>query len=208
MTAAHEKLQSMTAKTTTMQDMDYGEGNSTKSTSMGSYEWLRKGDTVLVRMEMSATMTQSFGGQTQEVKSTSTMINDGKFMYTMSDNDGQKSAMKMKAPEVSAGGIREGFQACGRTSRSKVLPEETVAGHDCVVVEAVAKQTEGNPMVKQLNYFAKDLGMAIKTVGYDKDGKVTFTSETTDIKVGADVSPDRFVFQAPPGVEVMDMSGQ
>ena len=56
--------------------------------------------------------------------------------------------------------------------------------------------------MKQINYFAKNLGVAVRTVGYDQGGKVVFSTETTDIKKNADIDPDRFVFKGLTGEKV------
>ena len=37
--------------------------------------------------------------------------------------------------------------------------------------------------------------------------QMTMTCELTDINLKADIKPDRFVFKAPEGVEVRDMTG-
>jgi outer membrane lipoprotein-sorting protein len=63
-------------------------------------------------------------------------------------------------------------------------------------------------MVKQTLHFRKDSGMNVKMIGRDKSDKVVFSHELQDVKLNTDVPADRFVFKAPPGVEVMDMTQQ
>jgi outer membrane lipoprotein-sorting protein len=43
-------------------------------------------------------------------------------------------------------------------------------------------------------------------VTYTPDGKPMNTMTYSDIKINDKISPDRFVFKAPPGVEVQDLS--
>ena len=61
-------------------------------------------------------------------------------------------------------------------------------------------------MSKMVTHYRKDCGQSVKTVTYAKDGKVTMTSVTSDVKVNPSLSDDRFVFKAPAGVEVQDMT--
>ncbi|MHC4235251.1 MAG: LolA family protein [Planctomycetota bacterium] len=202
------KLKSFTAKTKSTQDMDLGGGNSLKSDNEGTYEWMQKDGTVMFRIDMTGSSVQVFGGQEMKSTSSTTMINDGTFVYTLSEQNGQKSAYKMKADPKTTGDVKYFFEGLRTDYTVKVLPDEKVDGHDCYVIEAMANETENNPMVKQVHYLCKDLAMAIKTIGSDKKGKVTFTSEMADIKKDAKISSERFVFKAPAGVEVMDMPGQ
>jgi len=55
-------------------------------------------------------------------------------------------------------------------------------------------------------YFNKKHGLMIKTLGLDEKGKVNSTVLVTDLKLGATVAADRFVFKAPEGVQVQDLS--
>ena len=136
------------------------------------------------------------------------MMSDGKFSYSLVEHAGQKVATKSKAGPTERGEIKYIFEAMRSGSTLKVLPDEKSAGYDCYVIECTAKGPEAAAMVRQVHYFAKDLGLDIKTIGYDPAGKVIFTTETFDIKKNAKIDPDRFVFKAPPGVQVIDLSSQ
>ncbi len=57
-------------------------------------------------------------------------------------------------------------------------------------------------------YFDKATGVMVKSVSKNVAGKVTMESLTTDLKVNSSISADRFVFTAPEGVEVMDLTKQ
>src|SRR5437870_3564910 len=82
-----------------------------------------------------------------------------------------------------------------------------VNGKPCYVIEMIAK----NPIARQamgrmVGYFDKDNFVQIKSMAYTTDGKVMGTSTTTDIKTDANIPADRFVFKAPAGVTVTDMT--
>jgi hypothetical protein len=61
-------------------------------------------------------------------------------------------------------------------------------------------------MARIVNYFDKKTGIGLKTVSFDEKDKAVMTSVTTDVKINADIKDDRFVFKAPEGVQVVDMS--
>ena len=48
--------------------------------------------------------------------------------------------------------------------------------------------------------------MSVKNVSYNGDGKVTSTTITTEVKIDEKVDPSQFVFKAPPGVTVQDLT--
>ena len=54
--------------------------------------------------------------------------------------------------------------------------------------------------------FHKESGQMIKMIAYSPDGKPMATTTFSDIKINPKISPDRFVFKAPPGVTVQDMT--
>jgi outer membrane lipoprotein-sorting protein len=132
-------------------------------------------------------------------------------MYTISDVGGQKMAMKMKPSPEMAGAdplnSESAFKAMGKDFNLKVLPDAAVDGKDAWVIEATPKDSKNAEMMtKMVTYYDKKTGLPIKSVGYGKDGKVVNTMTISDIKTNADIPADRFVFKAPPGVEVMDMT--
>ncbi len=204
---ASKALHSYSATVKTTQDMAYGDGSSSKMASVGTYEWSREDGVTMYRIDADTNSVQIFSGNEMKSVTQSTMICDGKFNYTLSNSNGQKSAMKMKANPTQSADVQYAFSTMRESYNLKVLPDETVDGHDCYVIEATAKQTENNPMVKNVNFFAKDLGLNIRAISHDANDKIVFRTDTTDIKKNLKIDASRFVFQAPPGVEVMEMPG-
>jgi hypothetical protein len=90
----------------------------------------------------------------------------------------------------------------------KLLPDETVDGKATWVIEAKAKQSIPGGPATLVSYFDKSNGMNIKIVGKDPGGKTVLTATTSDIKINPPLKPERFVFKAPEGVEVMDLTKQ
>ncbi len=184
-----------------------------KSVGDGQFQAIRKGDKSLTRMETRSRMTFKAGDQEQTQEYTSTMINDGEYIYTLNDAAGQKMAMKMKPDPRMAGNdplnSEAAFMAMTKDFNVKVLPDAAVDGKDAWVLELTPKDKDkggNNPLSRMVTWYDKKTGLPIKSVGYDKDGKVLNTMTISDVKTNVSIPADRFVFKAPPGVEVMDMT--
>jgi outer membrane lipoprotein-sorting protein len=202
--AGHKSYQGKTVMSQNSQtpDMKY------ESQGEMTFEFMKKGEKWLLRSEGSTKTKMVVQGNEQKSDSKILMICDGEFMYTLNEGDGQKSAMKTRMPEQLALITDQAyFDSLAKDYTLKLVADETVDGKSCWVIEATPKTAapEGS-LATLLNYFDKETGIGIKTVGKDSGGKTILTSLTTDIKLNPTLSPDRFVFKAPEGVQVVDMS--
>ena len=155
-------------------------------------------------MEMK--VEQSFGDQKME--GAVSTISDGTFVYNLNDMMGQKMAVKQKADSLQGTpGGKQMFENMKKNSTLTLLPDEKVEGQAAYVIESKPKSPGPQPMAKSKMFFAKDSGIMIKMVGLDAEGKAIMTMNVKDVKLNPEISPDRFVFKAPEGVEVMDMTG-
>jgi outer membrane lipoprotein-sorting protein len=209
---AHSKLKSYTSKTKTVQNFDMPGGNKMSSDYGGTVEWKRDGEKQMFRTEMKGTTNQSMAGKDNKMDVSVLMVSDGEFLYTLSeqkpaDAPGQKMATKQKPDSAMTGDPKKLFEKIHSDNTINMLPEEKVDGVSSIVFEVIPKNTAEGPVAKSVMYFAKDTGINVKVVGKDKEGKDVFTNTSTDIKVNADIPNDRFVFKAPEGVQVMDMTG-
>jgi outer membrane lipoprotein-sorting protein len=199
------KIESMTAKLTLSVEMDTGD---TKGTTKGEgvIEYMTKDGKTMFRNDMK--MTQSMPPTPETQSSTSTVF-DGDFIYMLQESMGQKMAFKSKAEEGGYGkpGGKEMFENLRQQNELKLLPDEKVDGKDVYVIEATAKTPTPTGPTTMNVYFHKDTGMMVKMVGIDKSGKAMLTMTYSDMKINPKISPDRFVFKAPEGVTVMDMTG-
>ena len=91
------------------------------------------------------------------------------------------------------------------TAELKVLPDSSSDGRAAWVIEATPKPDQAG-QGKTVIHYDKESGQMIKMVAYTPDGKPMTTMTYSDIKINDKISPDRFVFKAPPGVEVQDLS--
>lgn len=201
---AHSKMKSYTSKTKTVQNFDMGGGNKVNVDYGGTVEWKRDGDKQMFRTEMKGTTTM---GDQPKMEVSVLMVSDGDFLYTVSTQMGQTSAMKQKPDTSVTGDPKKLFEKIKADNTVKVLPDAKVDGVDTYVLEVTPKQADAGPVAKSTMYFAKDTGINVKIVGVDKDGKEVFTNTSTDIKLNTEISKDRFAFKAPEGVQVIDMTG-
>ena len=198
--AASEKLNSFSAKTKMVTEMKQ-EGFSLVSTTDGTTEMLRKGSDFLLRSENKSVSETNVGGNVTKQESSVLSITDGSFAYTVSEAAGAKSAQKIKLekPDV------DPFKVWRTTAELKVLPDSSSDGRAAWVIEATPKPDQVG-MGKTVIHYDKESGQMVKMVTYTPDGKPMATMTYSDIKINDKISPDRFVFKAPPGVEVQDLS--
>ncbi|MCH7995546.1 MAG: outer membrane lipoprotein carrier protein LolA [Planctomycetes bacterium] len=193
-------LKSMTA------DMEMNVVKAGTSTKMkGTVEFVNKPDKELFRMEM--TMETDFGGQKME--GTSTTVYDGEFVYMVNEMFGQKTAIKQKpgAMAQSPAG-KHMFESLMENNELKVLPSEKVDGKDAFVIEAVPKGTGPQPVARMKLFLMKENGIMVKMLGYDSAGSEFMTTVYSNIKINPKIDESRFVFKAPDGVQVMDMTNR
>ncbi|HYG76108.1 MAG TPA: hypothetical protein VEK08_13970 [Planctomycetota bacterium] len=198
-----ESLQSMSYNIEAKND-SVGEGFEFHSTSTGTYEMARKDANFWnMRMETVQTGVNKIQGNETKVNSTSLMIVNGDIAYSLTETNGLKSAMKTKAAAWSQMVGKGFFKWLKEENTAKVLPDETVDGQSCYVIEAVLK---GNPTLPTRYYFSKSNGITIQTSSKSTDGKTTSVTTLKNIKLNPSIAADRFVFTAPAGVTVQDMT--
>jgi outer membrane lipoprotein-sorting protein len=191
------KMTSLTAKMAT--DANMG-GMAMKMT--GTIEFLNKEGKELFRLE--AEMEQAMGGQT--MKSTILSIVDGEFQWMLMDMGMMKQAMKTKPDDFQGSpGGKKMFEQMKKDNDLKLLPSEKIDDKDCHVIEVKPKKS-GEQLALVKMYFAKDTGIMVKMVGYDTGNNAVMTSTYSDIKTNVEIAAERFVFTAPEGVQVMDMT--
>ena len=180
-----------------------------KTDSDQTVQFMRQGDKVLTRMEVSSTSMQKFGGKEEKILSNMLTISDGIYQYTYSESAGQKSAFRQKVDSNNQINVFDGnklFSDMEQNYSLKVLPDETVDGRSCFVLEMTPKaQMAAAGMGKTISHFDKSDGIIRKSVTNDKDGKLMNSMTTSDVKVDDAIPADRFKFKAPEGVTVQDM---
>lgn len=191
------KLKSFTMK---MQMEQKSEGNRTDA--KGTMEFARKDGKDFSRTDMDMTTEMKGEGMDLKMVMKSQQISDGQFSWSYIEYlDGPQKGMKQAFKNAYQGQMMSA-KSLKEMGELKLLPDEKVDGADCYVIEAAMKHAPGTT---QVNYFRKADGIAAKAVT-NKDGKPIGTMTMTDIKINADIPADRFVFKAPEGVQVQDMT--
>ena len=160
-------------------------------------------------MESKSSGTTKIGDQAETKTETKTlMIADGEFCYTLSETAGQKMAMKMKLDPSKNNTSKEGFEQMHKDYNLKLLPDEKIDGKEVYVIEATPKKAKPDTTEVSKFFYAQETGVLVKSVMESKgeQSKSTITSLMSDVKPNADIKPERFVFKAPEGVMVMDMT--
>ncbi|MCH8966553.1 MAG: hypothetical protein IID43_02655 [Planctomycetes bacterium] len=203
-----EKLSSMSAKLV-MTSSTTNASMTMTTMAEGTFEYMKKGDQKSYRTDMKITMLHETGGKQQKNESTTCMIDDGTSLYSLSTvpNLPQPSATKTKSRPGGLGGSSQAmFDRLHEKNTLKLLPEASVDGQVCYVIEATAKKESSPQLAKALNYFRKNDGVVAKSVGFDGTGKQILMMTYSDIQINSTIDPQRFVFEAPQGVQVMDMT--
>ena len=199
---ANDKVKSMTGKLTSKGEMSMG-GTSMTNLAEGTFEYVRQGDKMRYRIDMKNSMSQG----EMKMDSTALLVCDGETVLVIQDQGGMKQGMKMKPDgskmQLSAKQI---FEEMRKEYDLKLLPDETIDGKPAYTIEATPKTANPMGMTKMVMNFAKDTGVFLKQVGFDKDGKAIQTTTFTDLKINPDIDPKRFDLVVPEGVNVVDMT--
>lgn len=209
--AKWEKIESMSTKLDVTQDLEMY-GMSIKSESKGSSAFLRDGDKLMSRTEMEGTSEQSMGETPTKQETEMLMVDDGEFAYTYTHDKktGQKQAMKTESGAGQSQFGAEYFDHLRESFDLKILPEEEVRGDACYVIEGKpsgANQQMAQAIARMVHYYRKSDGALMQLIGFSPEGKEVMKQRFTEIKINGNVDKDQFVFKAPEGVQVRDMTG-
>ncbi len=184
---------------------------SMKIEAKSTFEAARRGDKWVTRMDSKNKSLRKVGDGKEELEDSRILqVFDGQYSWTLTETPEMKSAMKMK-PEPntmpSPFDAKAMFEMLHKDFDLKLLEDEKIDGKPAYVIEAKPKNKEAQQtMSRSLSYYSKDTGIVLKGVTFDKQGKAITTSTFSDIKVDTNLPADRFVFKAPAGVEVIDMT--
>ena len=202
---AAQRVKSYTADITIEMERSMG-AMVMKSSGGGTTEFMRKGDKILSRIEMKLEMTMTNAGKEQKMAQSVLTIVDGEHSYTLTDQAGQKSAVKTKPDSANTNmGTTETFAQLREDATLKLLPEANIGDDVAYAIEATPKQMQGMAG-KSVLYFSKKNGIMLKIVTMTPDDKPMQTVTLGNIKMNVDLKPDRFVFAAPEGVPLQDMT--
>lgn len=181
---------------------------SNKTQADATIAYVKKDAKILYRVEMTTKMVMKMQDNETKTDSKSLSIFDGDFVYSYSESNGVKQATKSKFdPSTNTDPFDQLklFKEQEKQFAFKVLPDETVDGKPCWVLEMTPKDEQMRAYVgKMVACYDKETGITLKTTNYDAKGKATGTTTMSDIKTNISIPPEQFRFTPPPGVEVTD----
>lgn len=169
-------------------------------------EWMRSGAAFLYRSVSTSTTTQKEGTrETRRVVKTTT-VSDGAKVVSLVDSEGHIKAVQRRADVTVTPDVGAMFEELRKDSKLNRFPDVVVGRDSCYAIQVLPKERKGSDLLQTMIYFRKDIGLDVRTVVYNKDNKVMFSSTTTDVKVNPKLSRDLFVLTIPNGVELIDES--
>lgn len=177
-----------------------------KVSSKGSFELVKEGNKRFLRWDMHAVSTLEKDGKEEQEKSSTLTITDGEYTWGLAEQEGKRMYLKANIDDAYHLGVRRLLATLRENGEIKVLPDESLGGQ-AVKVLSVDLMEEGERAGTMTYYFAKDTGLLLKTVTAGLGGEGSVVTLLTDVKLNVEIPRDRFVFRAPEGVEVQDMTG-
>jgi outer membrane lipoprotein-sorting protein len=183
------------------------QGFSAVSVNKSANEGTRNGTKWLSRTETKTVAGQKVDHDSDtNTDATSLTISDGTFSYTIAHTQGLDHAIKKKADSWDqVMGAARFFEKLREGYDLKVLPGEEVNGKPAFVIEGVSKPAAPN-RGRTLFYLDHDNGLVVQILFRSDDGTFVQSMKLSNIHVNVAVSPDRFVFKAPEGVAVEDLT--
>jgi outer membrane lipoprotein-sorting protein len=177
------------------------------SRSQSTYEWLRKDGVVVFRLEIETALEIEADGRKTERKSKVVTVYDGEHMHTYTEEAGRKLVMKTKLDPKLGPDVRAFFQALREQSNLRLLAAERVGRKDAHVIQATPKEPRPAGHTYR-HYFSKDDGVLLKTTLCDEKGSAVEITTFTDFDFDSGIDAERFVFRAPLGAKVIDLTEQ
>jgi outer membrane lipoprotein-sorting protein len=195
-------VKTLSAKTHTEAETS-SPGYTDHRTSDGLLELMRKDGKVFVRRESREVATTTAAGHESKQEGATLAVMDGSgYVYSYIEGGGQKAAYKTKSQmDWDANPI----EAAKAAYDIELLPNDVVDGAPVYVFKLTPKPGSGGEGTA-LEYFRKDCGYPVKIVHFDATGEPLMTATSSDLKINQEISPERFIFSPPEGVEVVDLT--
>ncbi|MFN0134964.1 MAG: LolA family protein [Phycisphaerae bacterium] len=210
-----DDVKSVSAKVVKTMKMDTN-GNMMTSDGTGTYEYMRADKAGRMRLEMVEVLKINVKGSDKpmELRSGSMMLDDGEFLWKITDNMGRKNATKALRDASASPNLKEMFETIAKTADLKLLPEAKVGDEACYAIEVTPKNKTvtpasgmSPPKAKSVLYFSKKTGVMLKSAGLNEKGEEVETITYADVKLNEKIEKERLEFKAPEGVTVTDMTG-
>ena len=176
----------------------------------GRCEIQRTDDGEKVRFELIQNMKMGEGDSAMEMERKLITTDNGKVVYTMVEQMGQKQVVKSVPgrQNIPKFGGEHMFEALRAENKLALLPEDKVGDQEVYVIEATPKRPDPSMQItKSVLYFSKDSGAMLRMESFDPTGKKVQTITFDNVQMNLDLAADRFEFEVPEGVQVIDQTG-
>lgn len=198
--AAHK---SISAQLVTSVFLDFGELSAT-SKGEGRFELLRDGNDTLVRIEQtSTTTTRQKDRETRTQQQLLTVI-DARHTYVLSDVAGQRMALKSLRDPQLFNQPSAVLEILRKDYDLTLQPADQLNGRKVVVIEGATRARPLREPVRVTAAFDEATGVLVRLVYLGVDSRPIQAIAYTDLKVDEDLARDRFTFNPPDGVPVVD----
>ena len=181
-----------------------------RTVSTGVADVLKKDGKTLLRMEFERSIERSNASMSapELIVQRSLSILDGEYQYAQTEFAGRVEAWKFNINnDQNAFDVVEIWKFINEQCTAIVLPDEKLGEDEVIVVEATPIPSEiKRTWVRQQYFFAKNSGVLLKRVGFDRNDQPIETFVVSDVKVNAEIDPTRFVFKPAEGVKFVDMT--
>jgi len=201
-----DKLHSIKAKLTTTTYWVDDDGPTLKAERTGTYEHLKHKRLNMFRMEHdgNALVPMGPGKAPNVIKRKMLMIKDGRYEYMLNETLDSSEAMKWSFSPKRSPDPRTLLKTLAEASNLVLKGQEESDGKKVYVIESVPKAERQR--VSRVVYRFREDGIMLKQETYNRDDKVTFVMELSEVETNVDIAPERFVFKPPPGVEVEELT--
>lgn len=201
LTEMQRKITSLTAKIRYHQFLEGAAKNTT--TGEGTLEYVTTGDKLYYREELNRVKKIEYKGEVRNEPNTFKKVIDGKFTWLLNIALGQPAVTKQPLPPPPDPNPFKEFEQQYNLS---LLPDETISGRPCWVVEATPKPPLKHPWpsFKIRFWYDKDVGVLMKKVTYDLKQNPMTTLTYVDIRTNVPINQDRFKFEIPSNAKVFD----
>lgn len=201
---AAKQIRALEFKQTELANVEFM-GRKMRQSTESIVHYRREGEKIYFRAEQKSSESTTFEGEEQKSESKSLTVADGEFVYVLDETDGERNAIKNR-PEPGLDPIldKDLFKNLHAEYNAKLLPSEKIDGRDVWVIEATPKAETPGPIASIVFYFRQDVGIAVRTIGRDKENREIVALNLSDIQVNGDVKLELFQFKLPEGVELID----
>lgn len=199
-----QQVDSMIAKIERHRELRTPDGTVRKRAA-GTYEFLKLDGRLVYRVDMSSRTTNYLKGNDTMLDVDVVSIHDGQFVYTVTEIEGETSAVKTTPTAAPNFDLKWSFAEMHKDHVLTLNKDADIEGEPVYVIQA--KPMDRKTFIdRQLYYYSKETGALLKTETIDNDRRVIIMTEYTDIKINVGIPAERFVFHAPPGVRVTDLT--